>query len=240
MPLLIASFAFNFNNFNLVYIFNNGNPPMADTIIPIGQTDILISFIYKLAFVTSGAPLRARRGDRRSRCSWWSARSPGSRSERRGRSRNDEHRSLRRSRRSWWWRFPLAALMIGFALLPVLWVVSASLNPAKSLVGASLIPEQPELRQLRRPHQPPLVSIRDVAVELDQDHRHLGQPDGDDHDARRLRPVAVPVRRQAGVHERHPDPQRVPSRPVDHRPVRDDAADRHANPVARPRHPLAG
>ena len=51
MPLLIASFAFNFNNFNLVYIFNNGNPPMADAIIPIGHTDILISFIYKLAFV---------------------------------------------------------------------------------------------------------------------------------------------------------------------------------------------
>lgn len=53
MPLLIASFSFNFNNFNLIYIFNNGNPPMAETIIPIGHTDILISFIYKLAFVSS-------------------------------------------------------------------------------------------------------------------------------------------------------------------------------------------
>jgi ABC-type sugar transport system permease subunit len=53
MPLLIASFSFNFNNFNLVYIFNNGDPPMAGTTIPIGHTDILISFIYKLAFGTS-------------------------------------------------------------------------------------------------------------------------------------------------------------------------------------------
>ena len=53
MPLLIASFAFNFNNFNLVYIFNSGNPPMADASIPIGHTDILISFAYKLAFVSS-------------------------------------------------------------------------------------------------------------------------------------------------------------------------------------------
>lgn len=53
MPLLIASFSFNFNNFNLIYIFNTGNPPMADTVIPIGHTDILISFIYKLAFVSS-------------------------------------------------------------------------------------------------------------------------------------------------------------------------------------------
>ena len=53
MPLLIASFSFNFNNFNLVYIFNEGDPPMAGTIVPIGHTDILISFVYKLAFVSS-------------------------------------------------------------------------------------------------------------------------------------------------------------------------------------------
>jgi ABC-type sugar transport system permease subunit len=52
-PLLIASFTFNFNNFNLVYIFNYGGPPLPNTIIPVGHTDILISFVYKLAFVTS-------------------------------------------------------------------------------------------------------------------------------------------------------------------------------------------
>lgn len=53
-PLLIASFTFNFNNFNLIYIFNFGGPPMPNTIIPMGHTDIMISFVYKLAFVTSG------------------------------------------------------------------------------------------------------------------------------------------------------------------------------------------
>ncbi len=53
MPLLIASFTFNFNNFNVIYIFNYGNPPMANTIVPMGHTDILISFVYRLAFVTS-------------------------------------------------------------------------------------------------------------------------------------------------------------------------------------------
>jgi ABC-type sugar transport system permease subunit len=53
MPLLIASFTFNFNNFNVVYIFNFGNPPMANTSLPMGHTDILISFVYRLAFVTS-------------------------------------------------------------------------------------------------------------------------------------------------------------------------------------------
>ena len=52
-PLIIASLTFNFNNFNVIYIFNAGLPAMAKTIIPMGQTDILISFIYKLAFVNT-------------------------------------------------------------------------------------------------------------------------------------------------------------------------------------------
>jgi ABC-type sugar transport system permease subunit len=49
-PLLIASFTFNFNNFNLIYIFNAGNPPIANTPTPAGHTDILISYVYNLAF----------------------------------------------------------------------------------------------------------------------------------------------------------------------------------------------
>lgn len=52
-PLLVASFAFNFNNFNLIYIFNSGNPPIAGSPIPAGHTDILISFVYKLAFTSA-------------------------------------------------------------------------------------------------------------------------------------------------------------------------------------------
>jgi ABC-type sugar transport system permease subunit len=52
-PLLIASFVFNFNNFNLIYIFNQGGPPMAGTPTPAGHTDILISYVYNLAFTAS-------------------------------------------------------------------------------------------------------------------------------------------------------------------------------------------
>lgn len=52
-PLLIASFIFNFNNFNLIYIFNAGGPPMAGTPTPAGHTDILISYVYNLAFSAS-------------------------------------------------------------------------------------------------------------------------------------------------------------------------------------------
>jgi len=49
-PLLIASFIFNFNNFNLIFLFNAGGPPMAGTPTPAGHTDILISYVYNLAF----------------------------------------------------------------------------------------------------------------------------------------------------------------------------------------------
>ena len=52
-PLLIASLIFNFNNFNLIYIFNAGGPPMAGTPTPAGHTDILISYVYNLAFTAS-------------------------------------------------------------------------------------------------------------------------------------------------------------------------------------------
>jgi ABC-type sugar transport system permease subunit len=52
-PLLIASFTFNSNNFNVIYLFNFGLPAMANTAVPMGQTDILISLIYQLAFVVS-------------------------------------------------------------------------------------------------------------------------------------------------------------------------------------------
>jgi len=49
-PLLIFSFAFNFNNFNVIYLFNNGGPPIPGAPTPAGYTDILISYTYRLAF----------------------------------------------------------------------------------------------------------------------------------------------------------------------------------------------
>ena len=50
-PLLIASFAFNFNNFNLIYMLTNGGPRYFDAGVNVGATDILISLVYKVAFV---------------------------------------------------------------------------------------------------------------------------------------------------------------------------------------------
>ena len=48
-PLLIASFAFNFNNFNNIYFLTAGGPAATDQSVA-GSTDILISYTYKIAF----------------------------------------------------------------------------------------------------------------------------------------------------------------------------------------------
>jgi arabinogalactan oligomer/maltooligosaccharide transport system permease protein len=49
-PLLIASFAFNFNNFNLIYLLTGGGPRAALDGEIAGATDILISYTYQIAF----------------------------------------------------------------------------------------------------------------------------------------------------------------------------------------------
>ncbi len=54
-PLLIGSFAFNFNNFTVIYLLTGGNPPIPGSQTPAGATDILISYTYKLAFGGAGA-----------------------------------------------------------------------------------------------------------------------------------------------------------------------------------------
>jgi arabinogalactan oligomer / maltooligosaccharide transport system permease protein len=53
-PLMIASFAFNFNNFNAIYMVSEGGPFPPDN-PQIGATDLLITYTYRLAFGAQGA-----------------------------------------------------------------------------------------------------------------------------------------------------------------------------------------
>ncbi|MCB9135822.1 MAG: ABC transporter permease subunit [Anaerolineales bacterium] len=53
-PLIIGSFMVNFNSFNNVFLFNDGGPPMVGTPTPAGHSDILISYVYRLAFGGGG------------------------------------------------------------------------------------------------------------------------------------------------------------------------------------------
>ncbi len=53
-PLLIASFAFNFNNFNVIQLTTAGAPFPPDN-VKAGGTDLLVSYTYRLAFTEGGA-----------------------------------------------------------------------------------------------------------------------------------------------------------------------------------------
>ncbi|KYC66006.1 carbohydrate ABC transporter permease [Heyndrickxia coagulans] len=50
-PVLITQYTFNFNNFSIIYLFNNGGPGSVGA--GAGASDILISWIYKLTTGTS-------------------------------------------------------------------------------------------------------------------------------------------------------------------------------------------
>lgn len=54
-PLMIASFAFNFNNFVLIQLLTNGRPDMIGTTTPAGHTDLLVSYTYRIAFEGGGS-----------------------------------------------------------------------------------------------------------------------------------------------------------------------------------------
>lgn len=53
-PLLIATFAFNFNNFVLISLLTSGAPDIIGASTPAGTTDLLVSYTYRIAFQDSG------------------------------------------------------------------------------------------------------------------------------------------------------------------------------------------
>ncbi|WP_432453433.1 MULTISPECIES: maltose ABC transporter permease MalF [unclassified Agarivorans] len=53
-PLLVASFAFNFNNFVLIQLLTNGGPDIIGASTPAGTTDLLVSYTYRIAFQGDG------------------------------------------------------------------------------------------------------------------------------------------------------------------------------------------
>ncbi|MFC0472624.1 ABC transporter permease subunit [Halalkalibacter kiskunsagensis] len=56
-PLLIMQYAGNFNNFNIIYLFNQGGPAVRGQ--NAGGTDILISWVYNLTFETQNYNMAA-------------------------------------------------------------------------------------------------------------------------------------------------------------------------------------
>ncbi len=56
-PIIITQYTFNFNNFNIIYLFNGGGPAMPNSTA--GGTDILVSWIYKLTLKSNQYALAA-------------------------------------------------------------------------------------------------------------------------------------------------------------------------------------
>jgi arabinogalactan oligomer/maltooligosaccharide transport system permease protein len=56
-PIIITQYTFNFNNFNIIYLFNGGGPAMSGS--NAGGTDILVSWIYSLTMSSSQYALAA-------------------------------------------------------------------------------------------------------------------------------------------------------------------------------------
>lgn len=53
-PLMVASFAFNFNNFVIITLLTKGGPDFLETTTPAGHTDLLVSYTYRMAFQDQG------------------------------------------------------------------------------------------------------------------------------------------------------------------------------------------
>ena len=47
-PYLITQFVGNFNNFNVIYFLTGGEPKIAGSSLPVGKTDLMITFLYKM------------------------------------------------------------------------------------------------------------------------------------------------------------------------------------------------
>ena len=56
-PIIITQYTTNFNNFNIIYLFNGGGPALSRSTA--GGTDILVSWIYKLTMQSSQYSLAA-------------------------------------------------------------------------------------------------------------------------------------------------------------------------------------
>jgi maltose/maltodextrin transport system permease protein len=54
LPLMLASFAFNFNNFVLIALLTRGRPDIIGATTAAGETDILVSYTWRIAFDSAG------------------------------------------------------------------------------------------------------------------------------------------------------------------------------------------
>ena len=176
-PLMIASFAFNFNNFNNIYLLTAGGPAMNEGSVA-GSTDILISYTYKLAIATgkgqdfglaaaitiiiflivatiSAIAILEDKSSGESRVSTVDqvAEVSAPRVARKPKKSRPKFKDT-------WWRHLVGIAALLFALFPVVYIISAAFNATPTLTGSRLIPRQVTLDNFRQ-----LFSHRGLRVE---------------------------------------------------------------------------
>ncbi len=146
-PLLIASFAFNFNNFNVIQLTTAGAPFPPDNVE--GGRHRPARELYVPARVHRGRrPVRVRRRDLgpdlRDRGRVLDHRVPAHR-----RPRGDQPMTGQNWFFAVGWRHLVAIGAIIFALIPILFVASAAFNPLGTLSSTDLIPSSSGSRTSR-------------------------------------------------------------------------------------------
>ena len=155
---MIASFAFNFNNFNNIFLLTGGGPYSGSSSVA-GSTDILISYTYKLAIQTGKGPdyglastvgiviffiVASISGVSFWRSSHWRTSIERSRASRRNSHRRTRSRAPSRRRSAETQRHLVAPRRrrdrIVVSLFPLVYVISSAFNRDNTLQGASLIP----------------------------------------------------------------------------------------------------
>ena len=247
-PLLIASFTFNFNNFNVIFLYNGGGPPIvgdADTGRSHGHPDQLClrpglcrrarrrlrsrlrhhhrDFPDRGHHHALPVPLHTNVGGGQRKCLTLSATFVASQKA--------------QDRMGLVARWIIALFLMLFAVFPVIWIVSASFDPTSSLGGGSLIPRNAGLDNYREPleqHHHPLPALD---LQLAEDRLDHHRAFGADHHHGRLCLFPLPLHRPAEHAQGDPADPGLPRHAGHGRPLPARAADRQPDLLAGTEHP---
>ena len=143
IPILISSFAFNFNNFNLIFLLTGGGPQMVGG--NAGETDLLVTYTFNIAFKDSGTNFRSGQRDRHP--AFHPCRVPGLDKSQVNRTPGETMKRLTPEQRTSLRKIISHTLLIGLlvlVLVPYIMVVSASFRRG-NFAPSSLLPDHVSL-----------------------------------------------------------------------------------------------
>jgi hypothetical protein len=193
-------FAFNFNNFTVIELYNNGGRPCpmcrrrwatptfwrptpiniafgAQGTQDYGYASAITMMIFLILFIITSSSSASQ--------TCWKR---GGAMSNKGRFTTSVGSVQRGKRIALILRILLAIMMLTFALFPVLWIISASFNPTRIAGRAAADSAQPDAGQLRKTLQRPSQSLPALVCELAvRSHHRDDLRHGDHHTGGLLR-----------------------------------------------------